>query len=173
MTKVGELDIVHLEPLVFQDIVYFVKEISNPMGMKSEMDSLIRRLDKFHHKHQNRVITKVISKQEDKKTITMMIMVPIDDRSNIEHFLEAYDQYAFQDNFVIKDSLKISIPNDMEEFKKAVHTFVEYSNHSDVNEIDLSNNHIIEVSKVDYNGNIVGFDLHMEIQKEDEIHVSD
>lgn len=157
-----ELEIIETDTLVFTEIVAFKKEISNPMTMKKEMDKLIERLGKKGHTHCNKVITKVIGRDKKKKTITIQIMVPITESHNIQGFFKKYESYFFIDQYTLKESIKISIPNDMNEFKRAVDLFVKYAKASNVNEIDLNKNHIIEIAKVDMNGTVVGFDLHME-----------
>ncbi|WP_100332612.1 hypothetical protein [Bacillus xiapuensis] len=168
MSALEELEIIETEALVFKEIVAFQKEISNPMVMKKEMDQLIGRLSKNGHKHCHKVITKVIGRNEKKKTITLQIMVPISDSHYIQRFLDKYDDYFFMDHYKLGKSIKISIPNDMNEFKRAVDQFVKYAHASHVNEMDLGSNPIIEIAKVDMNGTIVGFDLHMEKITEEE-----
>lgn len=163
-----KLDLVESKAQYFYHIVAFKKEIFNPLLMKKEMDKLIERLGRSGFRHNNRVITKIIDRKPDKKTIVLQIMVPIVDPQNIHLFFDQYEQYFFIPEYFLDESISISIANDMEEFKKAVNQFVQYANLSDVNDIDFKNNHIIEIAKVDVNGNVIGFDLHMEkIKKED------
>lgn len=162
MAAVKELIIVETDKLVFANVVSFSKEISNPMIMKKEMDQLIERLGKYKIKHCHKVITKVVDRNENKKTIVLKIMVPVADRNGLEDFLDQYKQYIFSESYNMNSSVRISIPNDMNEFKRAVEKFVEYSNLSNVNDLNLKENHIIEVAKVDLKGNVIGFDLHME-----------
>lgn len=162
MTILNEIKVLEIETQVFQNLVVFKKEIANPLLMKKEMDKLIERLGKYGHKHCHKVITKVIERNEEKKTIILQIMVPIGDATNINMFLDVYDQYTFIDKYTLKDSICISISNNMKDFKRAVEKFVEYADVLNVNELDFKKNHIIEIAKVDTNGIVIGFDLHME-----------
>lgn len=162
MSILSEMKVLEIETQVFQNLVVFKKEIANPLLMKKEMDKLIKRLGKYGHKHCHKVITKVIERNEEKKTITLQIMVLIEDATNIKAFLDVYDQYTFVYKYILKDSICISISNNMEDFKRAVGKFVEYADALTVNELDFKKNHIIEIAKVDMNGTVIGFDLYME-----------
>lgn len=162
MTELADKEIVELDAIVFTDLIVFQKEIANPLLMKQEMDKLIRRLGKYKYKHHHKVITKVLKRNEIKKTINILIMVPIVKDYDLTPFLEQYDQYSYVEEFILKKSSKISIPNDMDEFKRAVQSFIHYSEANEIKDLDLKNNPIIEVAKVDTSGTIIGFDLHME-----------
>lgn len=163
MVTTKTIELFELDKIVFENLVCFEKELANPQIMKKEMDQLIRRLGKHKIQHTNRVITKVIQHHKERKTILMQIMVPIAAANDIDFFLADYDvEYFFIEEYMLKESIKASIPNDMNEFKRAVNAFVHYANVNDVNDLDFKNNHIIEIAKVDMHGTILGFDLHME-----------
>ncbi|MFA9555706.1 hypothetical protein ACERII_00150 [Evansella sp. AB-rgal1] len=167
MSKIKELKVQEYPQQVFQHIISFTKEMNNPMLMKKEMDKLIERLGRKGHKHKHRVITKVLARNEEMKTLTLQIMVPLKENYDVTLFLKDHEEYELINEYYIKDSLKISIPNDMNEFKRAVNTFVNYYKDTNINELDLKNNHIIEIAKVDAFGTVIGFDLHLETEKEE------
>ena len=55
----------------------------------------------------------------------------------------------------------------MTDFKKAVELFMQKMNESknvDIEKYDVSKNNIIEVSRIGYDGTVLGFDLYMEWQ---------
>lgn len=159
--NIKEEYIEEIDEIKISNLVIFQKEISNPMLVKKEIDNLIHRLKKFGCRHTHRVITKVLSRNEQKRTITLQIMVPVIDAEKIDLFIKKYQEYRFLETFQLNQSLKISIPNETEAFKKAVNTFVQYSDVKDINGFG-KDNHVIEIAKVDVHGTVIGFDLHLE-----------
>lgn len=154
---------VEVDNIVFEKLIVFKKELGNPQVMKKEINQLIRRLNKYKIKHRHRVITKVIKHDREKKTISIQILLPVTCENNIQTFLSDYDgYYYFLNKYSLKQSILISIPNEMNAFKRAVDVFVQYENMNDVYDLDIKNNHIIEIAKVDIHGTILGFDLHIE-----------
>ncbi|MFZ5354006.1 MAG: hypothetical protein ACOZCL_14975 [Bacillota bacterium] len=158
----GELKVIEEEIKVFENLIYFEKEVSNPRVMKNEIDALVDKLSQMKILHTHRVISRVISKDLIKKTVNMLIMIPIKDAAGVERFLQKHGQYGFMPKYELRESYRISIPNDMTDFRKAVEKFVEYSNSDSINSFDLKNNHVIEIAKIDMGGNVLGFDLHLE-----------
>lgn len=157
--------IVNNDDTLFVDLICFQSEVTNPQQMKKEIDKLVDILNKMKIKHKNKVITKVIGKNVVKKTMTMKIHIPIITNENVHKISEKYPMYKYQKEFLIKKGYMISISNDMAEFKKAVELFISKTNNNenaDIQNYDVSNNNIIEVSKIGYDGSVLGFDLYME-----------
>lgn len=151
----------------FKDLICFESEIMNPQEMKKNIDKLVDILNKMKINHKNKVITKVISRNALKKTITMRIHIPVMESQNIQSFLNKYPMYEYLDEFIIKEGYFISISNKMTDFKKAVELFMQKMNESknvDIEKYDVSKNNIIEVSRIGYDGTVLGFDLYMEWQ---------
>lgn len=135
--------------------------------MKRNIDKLVDILNKMKINHKNKVITKVISRNNIKKTITMRIHIPVLKSDNIKTFLEKYPMYEYKNQFIIKKGYCISISNNMQDFKKAVELFMSKMSEGkavDLQKYDVSNNNIIEVSRIGYDGTVLGFDLYMEVE---------
>lgn len=150
----------------FEYLIYFEKEISNPNLIKRSLDDLVNKLNKTQVGHKNRVITKVIGRDKLKKSVTMRIYIEVDDKTKIDEFIEQYEMYKCLDKFTIEKGYMISISNNMEEFKQAVNMFMSEvkNDNSGLDNYDVSNNNIIEVSRISYDGTVLGFDLYMEIK---------
>lgn len=158
----------------FERLICFKEEVANPQMMKNKLNQLIWRLDRHKIKHRHRVITKVLRHYKERKTILMQIMVPLVVQANPDSFMADYDgEYFFLRGYNLGESIKISIANDMNDFKSAVEAFVRYKNMNNVSDLDFKNNHIIEIAKIDTNGMILGFDLHMEKRKAENQDVND
>lgn len=152
----------------FKDLICFKSEITNPQEMKKNIDKLVNLLNKMKIYHKNEVISKVIDKNSIKKTVTIQIYIPIQKSKNIDAFFYKYPAYKYQKEFIIKRGYWISISNNMEEFKKAVGLFISKMNNEEsinVQNYDVSNNSIIEVSRIGYDGAVLGFDLYMEVNE--------
>ena len=151
---------------IFNDLVCFEKEVANPRVIKSELDKLVERLNKNAVGHKNRVITNVIKRDNVKKTVTMKINVEVRDKTNIDNVLDRYPQYQYLPQYIIKEGYLISISNNMEDFNKAIHMLMkQVKKDFNIEEYDFSKNSLIEVSKIGYDGSVLGFDLFLE--KED------
>ncbi|MFS8651088.1 MAG: hypothetical protein FWJ66_04125 [Caldibacillus sp.] len=168
-----ELEVVECGAIIFEHLLRFRKEIDNPLVIKKDMDLLIKRLKKKGYYHTNRVITRVLEKDSRKKTIKLEIIVPVVKDKDLMDFIAEYPQYEYVEKYIMPESIKISIANDPEQFQQAVQKFTEYAKLNDQEKLDLQKNHIIEIAKIDLNGNVVAFDLHMEkISKEEASHAS-
>jgi hypothetical protein len=151
---------------VFDHLICFEREITNPNLIKKNMDELVNVLNKMQVGHKNRVITKVIGRDKIKKTVTMRIYIQVNDETKIDKFIEKYPMYKYVDKFIIEKGYLISISNSMEEFKQAVELFMNEVKHDNngLDNYDVSNNSVIEVSRIGYDGTVLGFDLYMEIK---------
>lgn len=150
---------------IFNNLICFEKEIINPKEMKKSIDKLVDLLNNMKIIHKNKVITKVIDKNKIKKTITMKIHIQVENTENIKDFIDKYPRYEYKKSFIIKKGYLISISNNMDQFKKAVKLYMKKTNnnsHEDIENYDVCNNNIIEVSRIGYDGTVLGFDLYME-----------
>ncbi|MGL5972841.1 MAG: hypothetical protein ACRCZK_03925 [Oscillospiraceae bacterium] len=94
----------------------------------------------------------------------MQVSLLIKNLDDIDGFIMEHPMYSIINDFTIQQGYRISISNNMDDFKSAINLFVQKANEdcTDVNSFDLSNNPIIEVSKIAYDGSILGFDLYLE-----------
>jgi len=144
-------------------VICFIKEVSNANQIKAELERLVDKLKKSNIKHKNLTVTKVIDKNPVKKTVLMEVSVPIDANDAIGSFIETYPKYSSVACFKISSGYKISIPNNMNDFKAAVEMFLSKLNENpDLDSFDLYGNPIIEVAKIAHDGTILGFDLYLE-----------
>ncbi|ADH60235.1 hypothetical protein Tmath_0471 [Thermoanaerobacter mathranii subsp. mathranii str. A3] len=161
------MDVNLRDGIKFENLIYFEKEVVNPISIQQEVRKLIDRLKDGGIFYKNRLITKVIEKDITKKTVTMRIMIEVEisEGSGIYNFLKNYPQYRYLEDFSIGKSYSISISNDVEEFKNAISLLISKidSDVKDINNYDLSKNNIIEIARIDYDGNVIGFDLFLEI----------
>lgn len=151
------------KPQVFEDLIAFRKEVANPKGMKREIDTLLSRMGRLNAIHSNRVITKIMGRKALKHIVDMQIMLPLKKKTGINAILESYSNYFYINKYKINKSYHIRISNDQQQFRKAVEKFLKISNGEGLNKFSSNRQHIIEVARIDFYGNTLGFDLYMEI----------
>lgn len=145
--------------------INFKKQVSNPKQIGTEINHLIDKFKNFGINHKNLAVSRVVDKNSLRKTMTIELSIIIEPNDRINDFLKKYPKYYLKSDLTIEAGYKISISNNMEAFKSAIDLLVSRINedYQDANSMDLSQNPIIEVTKVAYDGSVLGFDLYLEI----------
>lgn len=161
------MEILKTKGICLEPIIGFTKTVSSIVQIKREMDRMITTLRKYKIYHEGTAVSEVLRKNIEKKTIEMRAGVLISDEEKGADFLEKNPQYKMF-SFRINNGYKISIDNSETQFKEAVLLFMEKQNMTtdDINQYDLKNNPIIEVSHITHDGSVIGFDLYLEKKKE-------
>lgn len=145
------------EPEIFENLLFFEREVPNPQIVKREIDSIMPKLRKIGVKHKNIVISKVINTNSTKKTMLMQIRIPINESHQLAQFFEDNPQYILESSFVIKKGVKIIIDNNEREFHNGIKLLMARRP-----DFDMSQNHIIELSHISFDGKVLGFELFLE-----------
>lgn len=162
-----DLNVIQEKATVFKNLIGFRREISNPSTIKREIDLLLRRLGRANALHANKVITKVMDRNIERRTVDMQIMLPLKGTSGIDELI-GENEYFYIDKYEISQSYRISIPNDPNQFKRAAEYFLQLSTGDGLDKFDAGRQHIIEVARIDLYGSTLGFDLYLEIAKPQE-----
>jgi hypothetical protein len=165
----GELEIaVSNDRTVFENLASFSVEVANPLVLKRELDRLIAKLGRANAVHANRVVTRVLGKDKTRGVVDMQVMIPLRHPDAAESFFAANDRYTLVPEYSIGPSYRISIPNDQALFRQAAEKFLQMGSGTGLAQFDATRQHIIEVSRIDLYGNVLGFDLYMEIEPTEE-----
>lgn len=143
--------------VMFQNLLFFEREVINPSAIKKELDTMMTKLRKIGVAHKNIVISKVIQVNRTKKTMIMQVRVPIDMNDQLMQFLYEYPQYKLESFFMIRKGLKLIVSNDEEDFSSGIQQLMKLRQG-----IDMSNNPIIELSRISFDGRVLGFELFYE-----------
>ena len=141
----------------FENLLFFEREVAQPQIVKWEIDVLMPKLRKIGINHKNIVISKVVQTNPVKKTMLMQIRMPIDVNEQLDQFLADNPQYSLEPSFAIKKGLKLVITNNEQDFRNGIQRLM-----SQRPGFDMSQNPIIEMSRISYDGKVMGFELFLE-----------
>lgn len=74
------------EDLIFENLLLFEREVTQPQIVKKEIDDVMPKLRKIGVNHKNTVISKVIQTNPVKKTMTVQIRIPIEINEQLPDF---------------------------------------------------------------------------------------
>lgn len=142
---------------VFENLLFFEREVPQPQIVKQEIDTLMPKLRKIGINHKNIVISKVVRTNPVKKTMLMQMRMPIDVNDQLDQFLADNPQYALEPSFTIKKGVKLVISNNEQDFRNGIQQLM-----SQRPGFDMSQNPIIEMSRISFDGKVMGFELFLE-----------
>lgn len=151
--------IIDTEEIVFENLLFFEREVAKPQIIKREIDMIMPNLHKIGVNHKNIVISKVIDTNPVKKTIRMQMRIPIEVNDNLEQFLEEHPQYMMEPSFTIAKGVKLAISNSEQEFRAGILQLMEKRP-----DFDMSHNPIIELSHISFDGRVLEFELFLEAE---------
>lgn len=168
------MKIIEKASIKFGSVIGFQKEVTNPQQIKYEMDKLIKKLNENGIKHKNIAISKVLEKNIIKKTILIEASIVVDDGSIIEDFIINNPKYNLINDYCIEAGYMVSIANNANEFKSAIKLLMQTfsGENTGIDSYNLDKNKIIEVSRIAYDGTVLGFDLYWEKVIEETSHDS-
>lgn len=145
------------ENIVFEDLLFFEREVTRPQIVKQEIDAVMPKLRKLGINHKNIVISKVVHTNLIKKTMTIQLRIPIEVNERLFDFFRENQQYKLEKSFVIHKGIKLEISNNERDFHAGIQQLMDLRPG-----FDMSNNLIIEMSRISYDGRVLGFELFLE-----------
>lgn len=145
------------EDMIFDNILFFEREVTQPQIVKREIDVVMLKLRKIAVNHKNIVISKVVQTNPTKKTMTMQLRIPIEVNEQLLDFFRENPQYEFEQSFVIQKGVKLVISNNEQDFRAGIRQLMELRPG-----FDISSNPIVELSRISYDGRVLGFELFLE-----------
>ena len=149
--------LVETEEMIFNNLLFFEREVARPQTIKREIDMLMPRLHKIGVQHKNIVISRVIKNNHVKKTMLMQIHMPIDVNASLLEFIDENPRYSLENNFSIGKGLKLVISNNEDEFRDGINQLMKRRP-----DFDMSKNPIVEMSHISYDGTVMSFELFLE-----------
>ncbi len=145
------------EAVVFDNLLFFEREVTRPQIVKQEIDIIMPKLRKIGVNHKNIVISKVIRTDPIRKTMTVQIHIPLKTNERLKQFFCDNLQYTLEHSFVIQKGVKLVISNSEREFRAGIQRLMELRPG-----FDMKNNPIIELSHISFDGRVLGFELFLE-----------
>lgn len=152
--------IIETNEIVFENLLFFEREVTQPQIVKRELDTIMPKLRKIGVNHKGIVISKMVKTDHVKKTMVMQMRMPIDTSQQTEQLQQFFlnnPQYSLESGFTIKKGVKIVITNSEQDFRAGIQQLMERRP-----DFNMVHNPIIELSHISFDGKVLGFELFLE-----------